>query len=416
MFLQKKGFDGERMKKRKTEGGNKLRKPSLLLMLLGWFLAWRKTKFFYKFKLDKSKMKGIKPPYLVFPNHSFEEDYYFVVEALRPIRANYVTAINQYIGRQWVLPKLGVLPKRQFISDTGLVKAIMGVIKRKGVFVIFPEAKYNLDGTLATMPSSLGKLVKHLGVTVVHINMHGNSIGAPTYDNTRLRKVPHIAKMYPILTKEQIQNLTAVQVQDAIVSAMQYNDYEWQFENNILVKEPFNAEGLHNLLYICPNCKSQCKTTSHGITLGCEECGESWTLTQNGKLKANRGETIFDTIPKWNAWQRSVVRQELLDGTYKFCDEVRLEVMDGYAGYKDAGHGKIIHDVNGIIYEGTYFDSPLTLHFQPLSTYTCAVSLGKEFDISTQEQTYYFYPKNHAQQMIKICLAVEELYKIKKSE
>ena len=66
------------------------------------------------------------------------------------------------------------------------------------------------------------------------------------------------------------------------------------------------------------------KTTSKGYSLTCNECGKTWEMTELGELVATSGETEFSHIPDWYKWQRENVRNEILNGTYKYSDEVQI--------------------------------------------------------------------------------------------
>ena len=65
-----------------------------------------------------------------------------------------------------------------------------------------------------------------------------------------------------------------------------YDDYKYQKENNILIKEKFRAEGLHKVLYKCPNCKTESQMNSKGTVIYCEHCGKKWNLNEDGTLQA----------------------------------------------------------------------------------------------------------------------------------
>ena len=73
---------------------------------------------------------------------------------------------------------------------------------------MYPEASYSFDGTATTLPESLGKLIKKLGVPVVTIITKGAFAHQPLYNNLQKRKVKISAEMECVLTAEQIENMT----------------------------------------------------------------------------------------------------------------------------------------------------------------------------------------------------------------
>ena len=65
--------------------------------------------------------------------------------------------------------------------------------------------------------------------------------------------------MTKILTPEQIKDMSVEQINEAVRSALDYDDYRYQRENGILITEEFRAEGMHKILYQCPHCMAESK-------------------------------------------------------------------------------------------------------------------------------------------------------------
>ncbi|MBQ9583465.1 MAG: hypothetical protein IJR25_03975 [Bacteroidales bacterium] len=66
----------------------------------------------HKAKLKKIGMEGIKPPYVLLCNHNSFLDFKVATRAIFPRRANYVVAIDGFIGRKWLLQQVGCICKR----------------------------------------------------------------------------------------------------------------------------------------------------------------------------------------------------------------------------------------------------------------------------------------------------------------
>ena len=64
-------------------------------------------------------------------------------------------------------------------------------------------------------------------------------------------------------------------------------------------------------------------------------------MTELGELKALQGKTEFSHVPDWYKWQRENVRQELLDGTYLYSDEVKVFGFPGVTKYINLGKAKV---------------------------------------------------------------------------
>ena len=136
----------------------------------------------HRTKLQKIGMDGIKPPYLLLCNHNAFMDFKVASRAMFPYRANYVVAIDGFIGRERLLRNVGCLCKRKYTSNLRLIKHLRKVIENGNIAVIYPEARYSLCGTTAVLPDSLGKLCKMLGVPVVTLICHGHHVNSPFWN------------------------------------------------------------------------------------------------------------------------------------------------------------------------------------------------------------------------------------------
>src|SRR5690554_2046979 len=104
-------------------------------------------------KVNKVNMKGIKPPFLLLCTHHAFIDFKVTTATLFPNRANYVVAIDGFIGREWLLRSVGCICKRKFTNDLNTVRHIKKVLHdQKDVLALYPEARYSLAGTTAVLP------------------------------------------------------------------------------------------------------------------------------------------------------------------------------------------------------------------------------------------------------------------------
>ena len=145
---------------------------------LAWLLSYPAV-WGRRLRIHRHDMEGIKPPYLLLCNHNAFLDFKVTTAAIFPHGANYVVAIDGFLGREWLLRQAGGICKRKFTNDIQLIRQIRHVIVKQGdILALYPEARYSLIGTNAVLPDSLGKMVKLLGVPVVMLNMHGNYLNS----------------------------------------------------------------------------------------------------------------------------------------------------------------------------------------------------------------------------------------------
>ncbi|HBN85886.1 MAG TPA: hypothetical protein DDZ89_18825 [Clostridiales bacterium] len=387
---------------------------------LTWLISYPAV-WAHRVKITKVEMQGIKPPYLLLCNHNAFIDFKITTAAIFPHRANYLVAIDGFIGREWLLRNVGCICKRKFTNDTVMIRHMKRVADNGDVIVLYPEARYSLCGTNAILPDSLGKLAKLLKIPVVTLIMHGHHVNSPFW-NFGDRKVKHMeAVLTRLVTKDEINTLSFSEINERINMAFQYDDFAWQKDKNIRINYPDRAKGLHKVLYQCPHCYTEYRMMSEGNKLMCDHCKKEWCMSEYGELSAVNGKTEFSHIPDWYEWEREQVRQEIESCAYRFESEVVVDSLPNAKGFVHLGKGTLIHDVNGFLLEGEYEGNPYSVIFNAKSLYSCHIEynyLGKHgdcVDLNTLTDTYYIYPKCDNFSVTKIALATEEIYKMWRS-
>ena len=385
------------------------------LRLLSYLIALSPVKK-HKAKIKKIDMDGIKPPYLLLGNHNAFMDINVLSVATFPHLLNYVIAIDGFIGRESLLRHIGGICKRKFTTDYELIKHLKYVIDHKHVVAMFPEARYSLCGTKAIIPTSVARLCKYLNVPVVMLKMHGHHINSPFWNLHDRDVKPIEAELYPLVKKEELDELEIEDIDQRIQDAFEYDEYKWQKERNIHVTYEGRAEGLHKVLYKCPHCGKEYRMNSKGIYLYCEECGKKWEYSELGELKAVEGETEFSHIPDWYEWERDEVRKEVEAGTYHYEGEVHVDLLPKDKFFH-LGKGYLIHDMNGFKltgeYEGEKYEAFLDAktHYGVHIEYEYLGKFGDCVDLNTLTDTFYVYPHGKDFAVTKFSLACEELFK-----
>ena len=369
------------------------------------------------YSVERINMDGLKPPYLMLSTHMHFIDFELAAMGTWPHRVNNVVNIDGYMGRPWLLELIGSICTRKFTSDLHLVKSISRVLKKGDILSLYPEARYTLCGTTSFLPNSLGKLIRLNKMPVVVVKHRGNHLYAPCWNFRKKRKVPMRTTMELVLTPEQIRTMSVDQINKVIVDAFQYDDYQYQKDNNIRITEPYRAEGLHKVLYQCPNCGTEFQMDSQGSEIFCKHCCKRWLWEESGNLRALTGETEFTHIPDWYEWERLQVRQQIADGTYAYSDNVEVHSMPGCWKWHHLGDAKVSHDRdNGFILEGHYRGKPYRIQRKPLESNSLHIEYDFRqlkpldcFDISTERDSFYCYP-GQDNVCTKLALATEEIY------
>ena len=386
-----------------------------IAFLLSFPEVWRR-----RLKINKVNMKGLKPPYILLCTHHAFIDFKVTTAAIFPYRANYIVAIDGFLGSEWLLRNVGAIGKRKFTNDTKLIKQIKYSLDHlKNIVAIYPEARYSLVGSTTILPDSLAKLVKMMKHPVVVLNMHGNYLSQPVW-NLKKRNNPIEADLTQIITKDEINDLSVEEINESIHKAFYYDEYKWQYDHKIKIKSKNRAKNLHKVLYQCPNCLTEFQMDSDKDKIWCKACGKTYVMDYYGRLKATEGLTEFSHIPDWYEFEREQVKNQILNKTYYFEDEVKIESLPNAKGYIPLGDGHLVHDLNGFRLTGFEKGIPFELIKEPLSLYALHIEYnylnkkGDCIDLSTFKDTYYIYPKTLKNVVTKLHFAVEELYKIEK--
>ena len=370
-----------------------------------------------KYKVETIGMEDLKPPYMLLSNHMHFIDFELAAMGTWPHPVSNVVSIDGYVVKFFLLGWIGAIATRKYTTDIHLVKSIRRVLQRGDVLAMYPEARYSPCGTLAFLPDSLGKLVKMNKVPVVAVVHHGNHLYAPFWNVSNKKKVPLHTTMKLILTPEQSETMTPAEINAVLKRELAYDEYRYQKDNGILITNPRRAEGLHKVLYQCPPCLSETDMGSEGAELFCGKCGKRWVWQEDGYLKAVEGETEFDHIPDWFAWEREQVKKQIEDGTYVFEDEVDVWSLPRVWRYIPLGKAKLTHTIeNGFELEGHYRGERYYIHRQCAQTNSLHVEYnfsplgGADFlDVSTENDSFYCRPTKQ-NVLTKLAFATEELY------
>jgi len=417
-------FDNKRVREQdyfeKYDMQKKPVKQKWYLKILAWLICLP-VLLSPKRKVIKIGMKNVKPPYVLLCNHNAFLDFKVTTKAIFPYSANYVVAIDGFIHREKLLRSVGCICKRKFTNDVLLVRHILyTVTKLKQIVVLYPEARYSLVGTPSVLPDSLGKMLKLIKVPVVVLNMKGHHLDSPFW-NLKHRRNRTEATMTKILDPEEIKELSIEEINHKIQEAFIYDEYQWQKDNNIRIAYKKRAEGLHKILYKCPNCLVEYQMDSKDHRIFCKQCGKKYEMDELGQLHATTGKTEFSHIPDWYEWEREEVRKEILAGQYLIEDDVIVDSLPNAKGFIPLGDGHLKHDSNGFVLNYEIKGEKKTLVKDVASMYGCHIELeyngkGDAIDLSTLDDTFHVYFKNLKNVVTKIHFATEELYKIKKEQ
>ncbi|MFH0766966.1 MAG: lysophospholipid acyltransferase family protein [Bacillota bacterium] len=243
-----------------------------------------------------------KEPYILLANHTFLFDVIHV--PLRLKNVPFIVASQTLFKKQptkfLVTQVAHVIPKSKGASDTSTVRDLIGSIRRGYPILIFPEGDTTFYGETGYIEESTMKLIKKLGVDVVTCHVKGGYLSKPRWA-TGKRKNRQIRLEYELtIPKEKITDLSLAQINDIIKNALFHNDY--QYQRTVMIPHPGKklAEGIENVVYVCPFCEAINTIESKGNTLKCSACRHEGKMDSYGFIQDFR----FDNLIDWNNYQK----------------------------------------------------------------------------------------------------------------
>ncbi len=354
-------------------------------------------------------------PWLILMNHSSFIDLEIASRIMFPRPYCIVCTTDGFVGKEWLMRRLGCIPTQKFVSDLTLIRDMETALSEKKTSVLmYPEAGYSFDGCAISLPRRLGALLKRLGVPVVMIRTYGAFTRDPLYNCLQKRDVPVRAEISCLFTREQVASSSVEALDEALDRAFTFDSFAWQRGEKIAVTEPFRADGLHRILFRCARCGREGGMEGRGTRLACALCGAEYEMDEYGSLAAaDGGPTEFSHIPDWYEWERREVCRALDEGTYRRDIPVDIAMLVDSKALYTVGGGRLVHTPDGFVLSD---ESGRVLYTQsPRATYDLNADfywyeLGDVISIGNRDALYYCFPKDGTP-VAEVRMAAKELYR-----
>jgi 1-acyl-sn-glycerol-3-phosphate acyltransferase len=238
-------------------------------------------RIYYRFKAKKIKIKKT-GPYLILANHTAEFDIIFL-DMLFDAPLYFVASeqlLNAGKGSWFLRTFFNPIPKSKSIADLAVVKRIKNVLIEGGNVAIFPEGNASMNGGPSRIPLGMGRLIKFLNVPVKFIRIDGLYLSAPRWAYFRKFGASSMQEI-TTLSLDDISQLNPDELETLVKNTLHISAYDHP-------QTPFygrrRAEGLHKLIFTCPQCHGLFTTFSRENQLLCHQCDFSGTYDEFGFL------------------------------------------------------------------------------------------------------------------------------------
>lgn len=299
-------------------------------------------------------------PIIVISNHESYLDPMVTNRLTKARPANFVTGEFVFRAPAWGhwFKLGGAIPKKQFVVDTAAVKAMMRVMKRNGVIIVYPEATRHVDGKSIEFDDGVARLAKKAGASIYIAHIHGAYLAWPRWSRSGMRKGRISAEFVKKIYSDEVKALSVEELQQQILDGVNYNENDWIRENPRTYKSRKLAAGLQNIAYACPKCGSeytmQYMDSGKHDMIQCSNCGNAARYLPTGLIeKADPQCVVFDDLHKWTEWERGLISDQLKAGGFKM--EMNADLFKVYDRFTFAktGKGRITITDKDITYVGT---------------------------------------------------------------
>ena len=334
-------------------------------------------------------------PGIVLCNHGSFVDFIYAAVLLRKYKPNFIVArlyfYNKYL--RWLLKTVGAFPKSMFATDLENAKNCLTVLREMQFLAMMPEARLSTTGRFEDIQESTCAFIKKAGVNVYTVKIGGDYLANPKWGKGLRRGAVVEAELDILYTAQQVKELTAEQLRRGVEERLSYNEFTWlQQRPHLRYRSPRLAEGLENILAVCPLCEKKHCLTTKKRKIFCNHCGYLTSLDDRYNFT---GGFRFENLTQWYDYQLSLLQKEIAaDPDYRLISPVELRLPgNGNALTRHSGFGTCTLDREGLTYEGTKDGKEVTLHFSLQRIYRLLFGAGENFEIYDGTEIHYFVPE-----------------------
>lgn len=189
--------------------------------------------------------------------------------------------------------------KQKGHTDVNTVMTMLRKLKNGRSVCLYAEGNTTFDGRTGPFPAATGGFVRASGAGLVTYRFEGGYLTLPRWSR-RLRRGRirgTLAGMYP---PGQLAGMTGAEINAAIARDIAVDAEESQAVAPVRYRSCRRAEGLENVLYLCPGCGRIDTIAGRGNGFSCP-CGVKGVFTEYGDLACG---SPFAGIREWCLWQR----------------------------------------------------------------------------------------------------------------
>jgi len=376
----------------------KLQKTNMLYYRITQLLSWFVATFLFKRKVIRNEIKNKKGPFIIIANHQAAYDFVNLIGLTRrPI--NFVISQSFYRSLPFpgIIDKIGLIPKQQFQTTLRDMKTMKAVIDSGNILAIYPAGLMCEDGLSTPIPAATYHFLKWINADVYMAKTGGTYFAMPKWSKG-IRCGRTYMDVYKLFSKEELAEMDETEIKAKAQEALLFDAYREQEKNLAKYRNGDNVEGLENVLYMCPHCKSEFSVkTKNKNTIFCTKCGFEHQSDEYGFLH-NTGETgaEYRYVSDWSALINDDVKNSVFNETDEgLVSNVKVHMIDQKRNkYREVGEGELTLDSCGLTLRGVLNGENTELSVPTIGFASLPFSPGKYFEIQHGADIYRCYPED----------------------
>lgn len=367
-------------------------KPSTFHYKLAQMVSWVVAKFIFKRKFIRNEIKDQKGPFVVIANHEAVLDFANLIGATKhPMSFVISSAFFNTLPLKKFMTKMGVIPKAQFQTSMKDLRQMVSVIKNEGSIAIYPAGLMCEDGLSTPIPQATYKFLKILNADVYVAKTIGTYFVMPKWAKG-ISPGRTYMDIYKLFSKEELAEADEAAIKAKTDEALLFDAYREQEQYLAKYKSNRDLNGLENVLYVCPYCKTEFSIqVKDKNVLQCSECGLTYSSDIHGFLHK---ESCFGPDIRYvSDWSKSIhndmkakIEQRLLTS---LTAETKI-LMINFAKNKfiEVGSGTISLSVDELTIDGVINGESINLSIPTAHFPTLPFKPGKHLDIQNGADIY----------------------------
>lgn len=279
--------------------------------------------FNYKFD-DMSKIEG---PYILVSNHNTDLDPIFLSIASNRLLYFVATEKVTRMGFIGFLIRRYFKPIIHYKGKMGIntVKDMLAHLKAGYRVAVFPEGNRSFNGLTNDFVSTIGKLAKKSGASLVTFRLNGAYFSSPRWGKG-IRRGKIYGQCVNVYQPDQLAQMSESEINTVIKNDISEDAYALQESKHQAYKGRNKAVGLESTLFACPKCRKIGSLYSRGDEVSCE-CGFHAIYDTYGYLNCDDGSV--HTITEYDLENRKLIHDiaacpstEILFSDSVYLDEI----------------------------------------------------------------------------------------------